>query len=66
MSRGNRRGTTFIIRVCGQQNATWQGSFSIPEEHETVHFRSALELIHLMEEAVARGEYKEDEDIKEM
>lgn len=66
MSRANKRGSTFIIRVCGQQNATWQGSLSIPETHETIHFRSALELIRLMDEAIARGVYVENEDVGEV
>ena len=43
---------TFVIQVRMQQNATWQGSVHWVEGEQTKHFRSALELIRLMDEGL--------------
>ena len=43
---------TFLVRVQYRQNATWQGHVTWVEENKTVPFRSALELIKLMDEAM--------------
>lgn len=45
---------TFIVQVQFQQNATWQGSIHWSEENKTQHFRSTLELIKLMDEAISK------------
>lgn len=45
---------TFVIQVRCQQNATWQGSVHWVENEQTQHFRSALELIRLMDEALSK------------
>jgi hypothetical protein len=44
---------TFVVRIMDTQNATWQGTVSWTEENETQPFRSALELIRLMDSALA-------------
>ena len=46
-----RRGEqdTFIVRIQYRQNATWQGNVTWVDENKTVPFRSALELIRLMD-----------------
>lgn len=44
--------TTFIVKVMEQQNDSWQGSVTNAENNETQYFRSALELLHMMEEVV--------------
>jgi hypothetical protein len=46
---------TFIIQVQYRQNATWQGKVVWVEENKTQHFRSALELIKLVDEALREG-----------
>lgn len=47
---------TFIIRVQYRQNASWQGSVQWVEGGKEQHFRSALELIKLMDEALEKAE----------
>ena len=54
---------TFIVRVEQRQHSSWQGRVTWVEENKTVSFRSALELIKLMdgalEEASAQTEASE-------
>jgi hypothetical protein len=45
---------TFVIQVRCQQNASWQGSVHWVESEQTQHFRSALELIRLMDKALGK------------
>ena len=52
---GHRRGT-FIVKVEYCQNETWQGKVVWAEENRTERFRSMLELIKLMDEAMAAGQ----------
>lgn len=40
---------TFIVRIQYRQNATWQGHVTWVDENKTVPFRSALELIKLID-----------------
>jgi hypothetical protein len=47
---------TFVVRVMFRQNATWQGTVSWVEGNKTQHFRSMLELIHLLEDALGTEE----------
>jgi hypothetical protein len=46
---------TFIVRVENRQNGTWQGKIIWADEDRTEHFRSVLEMLWLMEEAMAGG-----------
>ena len=50
----NKKGTlgTYIIRVQQRQNSTWQGKITWVEKDETVSFRSALEMIRLIESSL--------------
>lgn len=43
---------TFVIRVQYRQNATWQGQVTWAEGQETRSFRSALELLKLIDNAL--------------
>lgn len=43
----------FLIVVEDRQNATWQGTITLPDQNRTTHFRSALELIKLMDEVIS-------------
>lgn len=42
----------FVIRIQCAQNATWQGNIQWLEGKKNQNFRSALELINLMDEAL--------------
>ena len=43
---------TFVVHVQFRRNATWQGTITWVNKGETQHFRSVLEMIRLMTEAV--------------
>ena len=43
---------TFIIKVEESQRGTWQGKVVWADEDTTEHFRSALELLQLVDEAI--------------
>lgn len=45
-------GSTFLIRIHFKQNANWQGTIQWLEMNKTVPFRSVLELIFLLNEAM--------------
>jgi len=44
---------TFAITVKFMQNSTWQGHIHWMEEDKKQHFRSVLEMLKLMDEALA-------------
>lgn len=48
----NTKGT-FIVKVDNYQNGTWQGRVIWADENVTEHFRSTLELMKLIDEAVS-------------
>ena len=45
---------TFLVKVDYCQNNTWQGRVIWAEENRVEHFRSALELIKLIDGAMAK------------
>jgi len=45
-------GPTFFIRIYYRQNATWQGSIQWLEKNSTMFFRSYLEMMLLIQEAI--------------
>ncbi|MDR9755306.1 MAG: hypothetical protein ACN4A7_05985 [Thermacetogeniaceae bacterium] len=45
-------GESFLVRIQFQDNATWQGTIHWLNEQKTQTFRSLLELITLIKEAV--------------
>lgn len=47
---------TFLVNVLYRQNATWQGRVFWAEEGKTYSFRSALELIKLIDGALEGAE----------
>ena len=49
---GARR--TFVIHILNQQNATWQGTVTWLDGKQTRPFRSALELIRLMDGVIGQ------------
>ncbi len=54
--KGKPEGRTFIIEVKDCQNQTWQGSVSWVEGKEKQPFRSALELMKLMDSVIGDTE----------
>jgi len=49
---------TFEISVKFRQNATWQGQILWAEKNHRKNFRSVLEMLKLMDDALAEGEVK--------
>ena len=39
----------FVVNILDQQNATWQGTVTWTDGQKTASFRSALELLHLID-----------------
>ena len=60
---GKNKGT-FIIKVEDCQRGTWQGKVVWADEETTEYFRSALELLQLVDEALnaARGSDKQAQE----
>lgn len=50
--KGLNTGETFVINVKCRQNHTWQGTVKWIEGKKEVPFRSALELIKLIDSAI--------------
>ncbi|MCR4904004.1 MAG: hypothetical protein K6A23_14185 [Butyrivibrio sp.] len=53
--------STFIIHVKFRQNATWQGDIVWREQNKKMHFRSALELMRMIDSAVEWTDHKTDD-----
>jgi hypothetical protein len=51
----DKSATTFVVQVQFQRNATWQGTIDWLDARKTQRFRSVLEMIKLMDEALADG-----------
>ncbi|WP_051538025.1 hypothetical protein [Butyrivibrio proteoclasticus] len=51
-NRTTKQGATFVVKVDYSQRGTWQGKVVWADENRTEHFRSALELIKLMDSAI--------------
>lgn len=43
---------TFVVRIHFRRNSTWQGTITWTDSKRTQNFRSALELIRLMDSAL--------------
>lgn len=48
--------TAFLVRIKYRQNTSWQGTVQWLDGKQTRHFRSCLELVILIEEALASAE----------
>lgn len=51
---------TFIIQIAYQQNDTWQGTLKWMNQGKEAHFRSTLELIHMIDAAVRTDNVNSD------
>ena len=47
---------TFVIRVKYRQNASWQGEVTWVDKQKKEYFRSALELVRLIDSAMGKAE----------
>lgn len=54
-------GQTFIIDIKNIQNSTWQGTILWTQTQQKVPFRSALELIRLLDSAIGTSNETESE-----
>ena len=54
--------STFIVEVCCCENASWQGKVTWADKGRSQHFRSALELLKLMDQALDEREEKKNID----
>lgn len=62
LTKKNDCRSTFTIQIQFQQNATWQGSIAWAEGGKFQRFRSELEMLKLMMEAVASDSSDEDRE----
>ena len=60
MSERQKKTETFIIKIMNQQNSTWQGSVTWVDEQREQYFRSALELLKLIDGALVTKSDSED------
>ena len=60
-ARGYKQEQTFLIKVLDKQHGTWQGSILWAEGKKEQYFRSALELLKLIDEAVSQNEKGQEE-----
>ena len=51
-------GQSFVVEVKCQENHTWQGTIQWVEGQKKENFRSALELIRLMDSALSSSDMK--------
>lgn len=54
----NRNTPTFLVEIKSCKNQSWQGRLTWIEENKTSNFRSALELMKIMDSAV--NDHEED------
>lgn len=61
--REAKEAATFILQIKFRQNNTWQGSLEWVEKKKTLMFRSALELIKIIDSTKEQGYQVEVFDI---
>ena len=57
--------STFIVEVKCMKNDTWQGKITWAEKNRGQYFRSALELLKLMDRALTEEEFHLEEEEEE-
>lgn len=53
-----KKDQTFILKILDRQNSTWQGSILWVEQQNEQYFRSALEMLKLIDEALVQNDEK--------
>ena len=59
MSTGRGKKQTFVVEIIEQQKDTWQGQIHWIQGNKKESFRSVLEMLHLMESAIATMDSQE-------
>lgn len=54
--KGHKDEQTFMIKIIDRQNSTWQGSILWVDQNNEQHFRSALEMLKLIDEVLVESE----------
>lgn len=62
MRQGREKDNTFIVKIVNRQNETWQGSVTWTEKQKVQNFRSALELLKLINGALEEDSGAEGEN----
>lgn len=57
---------TFVVRIMNTQNATWQGTVTWTDGKRTESFRSALELIRLIDSTLMEQEEQSGGDVTQI
>lgn len=52
MSRGQKNQEIFIVKIMNTENFTWQGSVTWADKKKMQNFRSALELMKMLDAAI--------------
>ena len=52
--------STFVVKIFGNENGTWQGRITYAEGNQIQYFRSMLEMIQLIDEAVSSKQEGEE------
>ncbi|WP_242963697.1 hypothetical protein [Eubacterium sp. An11] len=60
-----KKDQTFILKILDRQNSTWQGSILWVEQQNEQYFRSALEMLKLIDEALVQNDEKTGGDSHE-
>ena len=60
----SKKNGTFIVKVEKCQNETWQGQVIWADENKSQYFRSAMELIKMMDNALQKRQMIENIDRK--
>ena len=55
----------FVVQILSRENATWQGTVTWLDGKKTQPFRSALELLRLMESAVTTSERGREAEVRD-
>jgi len=55
-----KKKSVFFIQITSTQNASWQGTITWADGRKAENFRSALELIKLIDSAVSENEPQEE------
>ncbi len=64
-SNSRQQGGTFVVRVESRERNSWQGQVVWTETNRKQYFRSTLELLHLMEDAMRAGEDEAENEAAE-
>ena len=51
-TKGNCSNQSFVVEIKGRENHTWQGTITWVEAMKKENFRSALEMMRLMDSAI--------------